>query len=85
MSSQIPTFKTDDEARQFVDTADLTEYDLKGTPVRFEFAAKSAQINMRVPEALLSAVKEKARTRGIPFTRYIRSLIEADIAKPSGR
>jgi predicted DNA binding CopG/RHH family protein len=85
MKKKIPTFHTDEEAERFVDTADLTEYNLKGTVVQFEFATKSAQINMRVPEALLKAVKERARLRGIPFTRYIRSLMEADVSKPPPR
>jgi len=37
---------------------------------------------MRVPESLLQAVKERAKTRGIPFTRYIRLLMEADVSRP---
>jgi hypothetical protein len=40
----IPTFRTDVEAEHFVDTADLTEYDLSGfKPPRFEFEKKDAQ------------------------------------------
>jgi predicted DNA binding CopG/RHH family protein len=79
----IPTFRTDAEAERFVDTADLTEYDLSGfKPMRFEFAKKNAQLNMRVPETLLEAVKTKAKQHGIPFTRYIRMLMEQDIARP---
>ncbi|WP_375621833.1 MULTISPECIES: CopG family antitoxin [unclassified Bartonella] len=38
---QIPVFKTDKEAENFVDTADLTDYDLTGfKPVHFEFLPK---------------------------------------------
>ena len=78
----IPTFRTDAEAERFVDTADLTEYDLSDfKPMRFEFEKKNAQLNMRVPETLLQAVKRKAEQRGIPFTRYIRMLMEQDIAR----
>jgi predicted DNA binding CopG/RHH family protein len=78
----IPTFRTDEEAERFVDTADLTEYDLSDfKPMRSEFEKKDAQLNMRVPETLLEAVKSKARQRGIPFTRYIRMLMEQDIAR----
>jgi predicted DNA binding CopG/RHH family protein len=36
---------------------------------------------MRLPEQLLEAVKERARARGMPFTRYVRELMERDIAK----
>ena len=52
MKKKIPTFKTDKEAERFVDTADLSKYDLSGLkPVKFEFEKKSAQLNMRVPKA----------------------------------
>ena len=41
MKEKIPTFKTDEEAEVFVETADLTEYDLSGAkPVKFEFEKK---------------------------------------------
>ncbi|MCX7382115.1 MAG: BrnA antitoxin family protein [Alphaproteobacteria bacterium] len=78
----IPAFSTDEEAERFVDTANLADYDLSGfKPMRFEFEKKSAQINMRVPDTLLQAVKTKANQRGIPFTRYIRMLMEQDISR----
>lgn len=48
MKKKIPTFKSDKEAEVFVDTADITEYDLSGIkPVRFEFEKKEARVNMR--------------------------------------
>ena len=77
MKKKIPTFRSDDEAEGFVDTADLSEYDLSGArPVRFEFEKKAARINMRLPAPLLEAVKEKARARGIPYQRFIRETLE---------
>lgn len=83
MKKKIPTFRTDKEAQDFVDTADLTEFDLSGgTPVQFEFEPKSAHVNMRVPAALLAAVKERATMRGIPYTRFIRQLIEREMSHP---
>jgi predicted DNA binding CopG/RHH family protein len=36
---------------------------------------------MRIPVGLLEAVKAKAK--GIPYTRYVRMLLEADVAKRS--
>jgi predicted DNA binding CopG/RHH family protein len=85
MKKKIPTFETDKEAQDFVDTADLTEYDLSGgTPVQFEFEPKSAHVNMRVPKPLLDAVKERAKVRGIPYTRFIRQLMEREIAQSGG-
>jgi predicted DNA binding CopG/RHH family protein len=83
MKKKIPTFSTDKEAQDFVDTADLTEYDLSGgKPVQFEFEPKSASINMRVPKPLLDAVKECAKVRGIPYTRFIRQLMEREVSDP---
>ena len=83
MQKKIPTFETDKQAQDFVDTANLAEYDLSGgTPVQFEFGVKSAHINMRVPQPLLDAVKERARVRGMPYTRFIRQLMEREVFHP---
>lgn len=77
-----PVLKTDEEARRFVETVDLSEYDLSGfRPVHFEFQPKSAQLNLRLPKELLDAVKTKAKARGLPYTRYIRELLERDAAR----
>ena len=83
MKRKIPAFKTDEEAERFVDTADLSEYDLSGlTPTRFEFEKKTAQLNMRLPKPLLEAVKKRASARGIPYTRFIREAMELALARP---
>ena len=77
MKKKIPTFKTDREAERFTDTADLSDYDLSGArPVRFEFEKKDARVNMRLPRALLEALKERAKQRGIPYQRLIREALE---------
>ncbi|MFM9890675.1 MAG: CopG family antitoxin [Rickettsiales bacterium] len=77
MKKKFPVFKTDEEAGQFLETADLTEYDLSGfKPLNFEFAAKDERITMRLPSDLLSRVKEKAMDAHIPYQRFIRQLIE---------
>jgi predicted DNA binding CopG/RHH family protein len=77
MKRKLPSFKSDKEAEEFVEKADLTEYDLSQLkPVRFEFEKKSAQLNMRLPKRLLDAVKARAHRRGIPYTRFIREVIE---------
>lgn len=75
-----PKLSSDEEAERFVAEADLTEYDLSGfKPTRFEFERKSAQINMRLPQSLLDALKRRATQRGIPYQRYIRELLEQAI------
>ncbi|HET7267444.1 MAG TPA: BrnA antitoxin family protein [Oleiagrimonas sp.] len=77
----MPPLKSDAEAEQFVETSDLSEYDLSGfKPRRFEFEPKSASLNMRLPASLLSAVKRKAKAHGVPYTRYVRRVLENDLA-----
>ncbi|HEY6287940.1 MAG TPA: CopG family antitoxin [Nitrospiraceae bacterium] len=69
MKKRIPTFKSDEEAEAFVDAADLTEYDLSGAkPVRFEFQKKEARVNMRLPELLLEAIKDRAGHGAFPIS-----------------
>ncbi len=79
---QIPVFHADAEAERFVETADLTKFDLSQfKTVQFEFEKKEAQLNMRLPQPMLEAVKERAKRRGIPYTRLIREMIENGLAK----
>ena len=79
----FPPLRSDAEAEQFVDTADLSEYDLSGfKPMRFEIEPKAASLNMRLPASLLDAVKAKAKASGLPYTRSVRMLLEADVAHP---
>ena len=78
---RVPHFETDEEAEAFLeqDLSDLDFSQFKPSP--FEFTPKAAQLNMRLPEALLDAVKSKAKAQGIPYTRYIRQLLEHDISR----
>jgi predicted DNA binding CopG/RHH family protein len=83
MKKTIPTFSTDAEAERFVASADLSEYDLSGLqPMRFEIEKKTAQLNMRLPQPLLAAVKQRAQARGIPYTRFVREAVEQALARP---
>lgn len=83
MKKKIPRLTTDEQAIRFVENADLSEYDLSEfRPVTFEFESKDAQLNMRVPEPLLDAVKQRARAEGIPYTRFIPQLMEQAINRP---
>lgn len=82
MKKKIPTFKTDREAEDFVDKADLTKFDLsEATPMRFELEKKEARVNMRLPSPLLDAVKARAKARGIPYQRLIREALERAIGR----
>jgi predicted DNA binding CopG/RHH family protein len=67
---------TDEEAEAFLEQ-DLSDLDFSQfKPARFEFQAKAARLNMRLPVPLLEAVKAKAKARGIPYTRFIREVLE---------
>jgi predicted DNA binding CopG/RHH family protein len=77
---RVPVLTTDEEAEAFLmqDLSDLDYSQFK--PMHFEFEKKEAQVNLRVPEGLLDAVKDRAKQKGMPYTRYIRLLMERDIA-----
>ena len=78
MTKPLPQLISDEEAERFIDTADLSGFDLTAMkPHSFEFAKKSKQVNMRFPEALLDAVKAKAAERGMSYQRFIRQALEA--------
>lgn len=80
---RVPVMTTDEEAEAFLEQ-DLSDLDFSQfKPVHFEFAKKTAQVNMRLPEALLDEVKARAGARGIPYTRFIREAIEQAIARES--
>ena len=77
MKKKLPRFKSDREAEEFVEKADLTEYDLSGMrPIRFEFQPKSERVNMRLPRQLLDAVRGCAAKAGVPYQRFIRQALE---------
>jgi predicted DNA binding CopG/RHH family protein len=81
MKRPVPKLETDDQAESFVETADLSQYDLSGLkPAQFEFQPKAAQLNMRLPQTLLEAVKASAKARGIPYTRFVRETLEQAVA-----
>lgn len=78
---KVPEFKTDQEAEAFLEQ-DLSDLDFSQfKPMPFEIARKEAALHMRIPLGLLDALKAKAASKGIPYTRYVRMLIEADIAR----
>ncbi|VCU69924.1 hypothetical protein PIGHUM_01989 [Pigmentiphaga humi] len=80
-SKPMPSLSSDEAAEAFVAGADLSDYDLSDfKPMRFEVVEKEAVLNIHIPVALLEAVKAKAAAKGIPYARYVRMVLEADIA-----
>ena len=81
MKRKVPRMTTDEEAEAFLER-DLSDLDFaQFQPVRFEFERKDARVNMRLPESLLAAVKERARARGIPYQRFIREALARAAAR----
>ena len=80
MSRKLPRTKSDEEAEAFLaeDVPDLDFSQFKR--MHFEFEKKEAQLNMRVPQPLLDAVKRRAKAQGLPYTRYIRLLLQRDVS-----
>jgi predicted DNA binding CopG/RHH family protein len=82
MSKPLPALASDADAEALIETADLTAYDLSAiVPHSFEFAPKTAQVNMRFPEPLLAAVKAQAAVLGMSYQRFIRHTLEAALHK----
>jgi predicted DNA binding CopG/RHH family protein len=84
MKKPLPTLRSDEEAEDFVATADLTDYDLSGLRLmRFEFEPKSERVNLRLPRPLLDAVKATAAKAGLPYQRFIRQALETAVRTQS--
>ena len=59
----VPTLTTDAEAEAFLEQ-DLSSLDFSQfKPVSWETAPKAARINMRLPEALMAALKAKTKIK----------------------
>jgi predicted DNA binding CopG/RHH family protein len=43
-----------------------------------------ATVNMRMPAALLDAIKARAAARGIPYQRLIREALEKEVEEKEG-
>lgn len=77
MKKKFPKFKTDKQVEDFVEKADLREYDFSDMkPVKFELRRKDKTVSLRLPEPLLDAVRINAQKMGIPYQRFMRLAIE---------
>lgn len=77
--NKIPDFKTDKEVQDFLEQ-DLSAIDFSQfKPARFEFEPKTRQVNLRMSEGLLKAIKNKAARQGVSYQRYIRRIIESSL------
>jgi predicted DNA binding CopG/RHH family protein len=79
--TRVPRMTTDEEAEAFLEQ-DLSELDFSQfRKLVWESAPKTARINMRLPEALMEALKTRAAQRGIPYQRLIREVLEREVGR----
>jgi|GEM_PF-1856695 len=76
MKKQLPMLTTDKGAEDFIDNANLAEYDLSVlTPIRFEFQPKEQSVTMHLSEPLLAnikaPIKQDAVCSGMPYQGLI--------------
>jgi predicted DNA binding CopG/RHH family protein len=72
---------TDAEAEAFLDQ-DLSDLDFSQfRRITWEAEPKTARVNMRLPEALMVALKARAEARGIPYQRLIREALERELTR----
>lgn len=77
----VPVMTTDEEAEAFL-AQDLSGLDpAQFKPLMWEAQAKTARVNMRLPEGLIAAVKARAALRGIPYQRLIREALEREVGR----
>ena len=79
---KIPTFKNEDEEREFWYNLDLSEYfepsDFE--PVSFpNLKPTSRPISIRIPEYLLNRFKEKANAINVPYQSLIKMYIQKGV------
>lgn len=79
---KFPIFTSDKQAEDFLENADLSEYDLSGfKPMHFEFEPKSLAVSVRLPGGLYSAVKKRAADKGMKAQRFIRQALEKAVSR----
>ena len=78
MLKKIPSFKNEDEEREFWATHDSTDYVdwAKAEKVSFPNLRPTARpISIRLPEYMIDSLKEKANRIDIPYQALIKQFI----------
>ena len=72
----FPVFQSDEEAEQFIEEADLSEYDFSDfRRARMELVPPASVGDVTIPGTLASAARDAATRVGIPYDRFIREAI----------
>ncbi len=82
----LPNFKNEDEERAFWDKFELTDYASKEdmVPVYFpNLKPSSSSISLRVPQYLLTNIKERANAIDIPYQALMKKYIADGMKRDS--
>ena len=83
MKKKLPTFRSDREAEEFVEKADLTDYDLSGLrPAKLEFEKKNVSLRMR---AVKKPAKPRAQEGGMRTTTILSVALPPELAREAER
>ncbi len=80
----IPKFKTEDEEREFWDTADTSEYFDWDSAVRVRFPNlkySTESISLRLPASMLNSIKIMANKRDVPYQSLIKMILADRVAE----
>ena len=77
----IPRLQSDQEAEAFVESADLSQYDLSAfRKSSFEFETKDHSMSLRLPTRLYKRINAEAKQRGLKTQKFIRQALEHAIS-----
>ena len=83
MKKKLPTFRSDREAEEFVEKADLTDYDLSGLrPAKLEFEKKNVSLRMR---AVKKPAKPRAQEGRMRTTTILSVALPPELAREAER
>lgn len=80
----IPTFKDENEEREFWENHDTTEYfdTSKVKAVRFPNLKKTTKsISIRLPVDMLDELKVRANSIDVPYQSFIKMLLEEGLSR----
>jgi predicted DNA binding CopG/RHH family protein len=81
-TKQIPTFKNENEEREFWENHDTTDYfdTSKIKAVRFPNLKKTTKsISIRLPIDMLDELKVRANSIDVPYQSFIKILLEEEL------
>ena len=87
MSKQIPTFKNEDEEREFWAVHDSAEYMNWNKAERITFSKLKPsvkKISLRLPESMLEELKLLANKRDVPYQSLLKIFLAERIEKELG-